>query len=138
MPKVLAQLNAAAAALDVSSATEVLWSPYLDAMSAVTPNEVEIDNIAVQSSSIVDGGLQPADEIEGFNVARVTFAGLFKTRPDTAEWIDELLNVYGVVDARLFSSTTQGSGDDLVYETVLTVSLSPDALASRFPAEVTD
>lgn len=138
VPQVLARLNATSGALAVGSATEVLWAPYLDAITAVTPEEVEVHNLAIQSTSLIDGELQPADDVEGFNTARVTFDGLSETRPDTAQWIDELHKIPGVADARLFSSVSSGSGEDIVYETVLTVSLTDDALALRFPAEVTD
>lgn len=137
VPVVLRQVNATGGALLVSSISEILWTDYLNAITAVVPDGTMITNLATESLSPVTVAPTANDVLSADPVARVTFSALSPGRPDTATWIDSLNAVTGMSGARLYTSTRIGLDDAVMYETIVSVDLGGDALAVRFPLEVT-
>ena len=134
---VLAELNRAQSAQAYGGALEVLWEPYLDAVTAVMPADATLETLVVASASPVDTAPN-VDTSDTPDVATVTFSGVINTLPDTAAWIDALNGVPGFSDATLTTAQrAQDGNDDPTYEVTSSVNVDWTALSGRFSSEET-
>ncbi|MBO3085550.1 fimbrial assembly protein [Cellulomonas fengjieae] len=118
----------------VGMAPEVLWKPYLDAISAVLPQDVSITTFSVVQGGLVAPPPTSPDALTAQGVATVQFAARAKTLPDSAAWTEALNTIPGFYGAST-SSDTLGEIDGVVaYEVTSMVQVDMAALARRFPA----
>lgn len=131
---VLSGLRRTTDARTTGMAPEVLWKPYLDAISAVLPQ-----NVSVTTFSVVQGGLvgpPPAspDALTAQGIATVQFSARAKTLPDSAAWTEALNTIPGFYGATTSSDTIGDVDGVIAYEVTSMVQVDMAALANRFPA----
>ncbi len=134
VPQVLSAVDAATRARELGTSTEILWAPYLSAISASMPPGVSIDTISVTGVTPMTAPvLPPSSALAGASVATITFGASSLTVPDTAAWLDALSTVPGFTDA-WFSSASVGEDQNgiAVYTVSATVQIDSAAFARRF------
>jgi hypothetical protein len=133
VPLVLGQLSNAQSAQKLSMSTDVLWKPYLDAITAVLPQDVSIDNLSMTIATPMVAPLAAKDPLQGDSVGQITFQARSVTVPDTAKWMDGLDSVPGFTDAWVSSAVlTADQQSGLYYAANVTVQVDANAFSHRF------
>ncbi len=133
VPAVLAATQAATQARQAGTATEILWKPYTDAITAVLPADVSFDSFAMTGPSPLDATVAAStDPLAGGSIGSITFSGRSKTVPDTAAWLDALASVPGLSNPWASSVTASEDNGSVFYTVSLSVQLTDKALAHRF------
>jgi len=135
VPVVIAMLNNAESALWLGTSTEVLWEPYLRALSASTPDDVSLDSLAYSGATPLEPVAGLYSPLQRPAVGTLTFTARSLTLPDTAAWIDELNEVPGFSNA-WFSDASVTEEEETVYFVVnASVQVTEAAWAQRFVPE---
>jgi hypothetical protein len=120
------------------TATEVLWKPFIDELIKVFPTDAVLTSVSTQGRLPADAELVPAGPLRQPLVASITVAVQTTTLPDVAGWMRRVARLPGYADHAPTSVTFL----DGKYTTTVSISLSEEALASRFgeqsPAEETE
>lgn len=136
VPAVLADTTRAKQALSGGTGTEIMWKPYLDAITAVLPPNVSIDSFSLGGVSPLDAkSAASTDPLAVASAGSISFNGRSKTVPDTAAWLDALAGVPGFSQPWASSATVTEENGKVFYTVAVTVNLTKDALAQRFAAK---
>lgn len=135
--KVLRELDARESARTSAMSTETLWSPYLAAVSSVTPLEASIETFTVTQYTLWGGA--PA-QINGplstaGTVGEVSLTGRAQTLGATSAWQDGLSTLRGVVDVELSSVEIADTDGSVYYAVSATFKLTPEVFANQFVTE---
>jgi Tfp pilus assembly protein PilN len=133
VPQVLGLLASATKARALGTSTEVLWSPYYQAITAVLPAGVSLVTLQVTPITPVTGPPAAGSPLQAPSVGQIQFTGRSKTLPDTAAWIDALNSVPGLGDAWVSTALIQGdSATASYYNVTAAVQVRQSAFAHRF------
>ncbi len=133
VPLVLGLLDSTTKARALATSTEVLWSPYYQAIAAVLPPGVSVDTLQVTGVSPMAAAPAATSPLQAASVGQIQFIARSKTLPDTAAWIDALNSVPGLGDAWVSSAAIQGAtAADVYYNLTSTVQVRQSAFAHRF------
>ena len=133
VPQVLGLLDNTTRARAIGTSTEVLWSPYYQAIAAVLPQDVSFDSLQVTEATPMTAAPAATSPLQAASVGQIQFTARSKTLPDTAAWIDALNGIPGLGDAWVSSAAIQGdTPTDVYYNVAATVQVRGSALAHRF------
>jgi len=132
VPKVLGGIASLQATRTAGMSTEVLWKPYLDALRAVTPAGVSMDNVTVTAATPMQAAAAVVDPLAPANVGQVSFTARSLTMPDTAAWLVALASVPGLAHPLFSTMSLTESGGASYYQVTATVALTDQAFARRF------
>ncbi|WP_062386889.1 hypothetical protein [Demequina iriomotensis] len=135
--RVIADLGAVTEARDSAMRTEVLWSPYLAAISSATPLEASIETFSVTQDTLWTGSSTAAAGplATPGTVGAASLIGRADTLATVSDWEDALNALTGVVDVDV-SSVAVADEDGTTYFTVnATFSFTSDAFAGQFTTE---
>ncbi|BDO42334.1 fimbrial assembly protein [Cellulomonas sp. NTE-D12] len=137
VPRVLGALQNVTTARALGMATDVSWSSYYAAITAVLPADVSIESLVMTSQSA--SGTAPTgtapNPLQPASVGQVQFTGRSTTVPNTAAWLDALNGVPGFADAWASSATiSQSANKTTYYNVTVTVQVTAAAYTHRFDA----
>jgi Tfp pilus assembly protein PilN len=135
VPIVLGALQATQQARELGMSTEVGWKPYLDAITAVLPENTSIETVAFEGADPVTLPAPPVSPLHQPAVGTLTFTGRTLAVPQTADWIDALDAVPGFQDTWVESTVVAAEDGTTYYEFRSTVAVTADAYALRFVPE---
>jgi hypothetical protein len=115
--------------------TEVLWSEYLGAVTAVTPGGVGIVSLEYRGATPLNAPPSPNDPLVPRGLGTLSFSALAAEVPDTAAWAEALDRVPGFRDVRVASTTRSDEGGRFRYEFSGTIQVDDGALAHRFDTQ---
>lgn len=135
VPRVLNNIERATAARTLGTSTEVLWKPYIDAITAVLPPNTSIDTFAVAQAApwLEVAGSQ--DPLVPTGVATITFSARAVTLPDSAAWLDALDSIPNFAHPTISSASVTALDGPPYYAISSTVQVETSAVALRFAAE---
>jgi hypothetical protein len=114
---------------------EILWSPYLGAIAAVTPPGVGISTLDYAGASPLSPVQTSGDPLVRPALGTLTFTALGAQVQDTAAWADALESLPGLRDARVTGTLRDDQGGAFRYEFTGTIQVDEAALAHRFDTE---
>lgn len=129
VPVVLAQLVEATIAQTVAMETEIRWTDYLSAITAVLPADTSITKLDVAPVPPDTTG-QPVTTEPA--VSTITFDIRSSTVPNTAAWLSALATVPGFQDAYFTSATVAEFEGKVFYTVTSTVEVNDSAFSNRF------
>lgn len=118
-----------------ATSTEVQWADYLQAISAVAPQQASIQTVTIESATPLAPMAAPIDVLSTVSLARITFTWRVLVSPDASAWLVALEGVPGLANPTITSVTV--AGDDttpVFYDVVCAVQVTDVALAKRFVA----
>lgn len=130
--RVLKSISDITEAREHGLSTEVSWTPYVDAIAAVLPKNVEISTFQVEQSTPEEPVLLAAEQLSHSGVGRMLVIANSPTLPVASEWLEALESIPGFTDATLQSSTITDVDGNTFYEVTSTVQVDERALANRF------
>ncbi len=128
---VLAELMRVDAAQKQGSSTEILWSDYLGAITAVLPPDVTVATLTVQAANPMEALAAPTDPLATPSIATIAFTGTATTVPDAAAWADALDAVPGFSSAWVGTVQRAGTDGAIYYDVTSTIQMDATALAKR-------
>jgi hypothetical protein len=132
VPLVLGGITSIEQTRKLGMSTEILWKPYLDALRAVTPAGVSLDNVTVTAATPMQPAALAVDPLAPVSIGQVAFTAKSLALPDTSAWLVALASVPGFVHP-LFSTQTLTQGDGVsYYQVTATVQVTDQAFANRF------
>lgn len=134
VPLVLTALEDTERAREIGMSTEVNWKSYLDAITAVLPQNVSVDSISFSGATPVAAPPLPASPLHDPSVGSLQFSGRTATIPDISAWVDALNSVPGFSDAWVNSSAVAGEEGTVYYEVESVVQVTDAAYTHRFDA----
>lgn len=134
VPLVLRSLDDTTTAREVGMSTEVTWKPYLDAITAVLPDDVSIESFTLGGATPMTAAPPPSSPLEAPSLGRLSLTGRTATVPDAAALIDALDSIPGFADAWVSSATVEGVDGETYYLINATVQVTDAARALRFAA----
>jgi hypothetical protein len=134
VPKVLGALSSLESAKTFGMSTEVQWKPYVDALVAVLPAGVSIDNYTATVAGPAAVPPTATDPLQTVGVGQIVLAGRTLTVPDTAAWSSSLDSVPGFYGATVTSVAISAGTDNSTayYAVAVTVQINSDAYSHRF------
>lgn len=132
VPQVRGAIDQVAAAQRAATATEIQWLPYLDAVSAVLPDQVRIESFAATGPSPTGLAQLSTSPLDAPSVASFSFQGESTTLPDTATMLDGLASVPGLQDPWISTIAVSELDGVTFYTFSATVQLAPTTLSQRF------
>lgn len=133
VPRVLTALSDAQTARKIGMSTDVPWSAYYAAVTAVLPADVSIGVLTTTVATPMTAPSGAANPLQKSSVGQIQFTGRSTTVPNTAAWIDALNSVPGFSDAWASSATLAESPSKTVYyEVQVSVQVTSDAFSHRF------
>ena len=137
VPKLLRELTARKEARAVAMSTEMLWSPYLAAISSATPLGASIDTLSVTQATVWSGtqGETSGPLSTPGTVGQVSLNGRALTVGVVSEWEDGLTSLKGVVDVEVSTVERSDDNGNVYYAVGATFTLTPDAFANQFVME---
>lgn len=134
VPRVLGALQSATTARSIGMATDISWSSYYAAVTAVLPANVSIDSLVVTTQGTAANGAA-ANPLQAASVGQIQFTGRSTTVPNTAAWLDALNGVPGFANAWASNATiTQSQNKTTYYNVSVTVQVTSAAFTHRFDA----
>jgi len=135
-PRVLGQVSALESARQQGFATDVTWTPYLNAIYSVLPEGTQLITVGFTGLTPSLVAPLPTDPLQAPSVTQISFTGQSATLIDTAGWIDALNGVPGFADAWVSSATRGESEDGTIYYSVTsTVQVTAGAFSGRYDTE---
>jgi hypothetical protein len=134
VPQVLGALEQTKTSRTVGMSTEVQWKPYLDALSAVLPANVSIDNFQFTGATPVVPPTLPSNPLQDPSVGQILFTVRASVIPDTAAWIDAMNSVPGFSDAFVSSAAVTEDDTGIYYNMSGSVQVTDVAYSHRFDA----
>ncbi|MGN6446637.1 hypothetical protein [Amnibacterium sp.] len=126
--KLEAQIAAGKAAVRVGSSTMIDWQTQIDAIEAGLPSGYTVTNISANGATPLVAYPQGKSLLEPARVATISITVTSSTfGPEFSAWIHSLGSVPAYADS---TSTTSYDTSTSTYTTVLTVHLTPKALAA--------
>ena len=137
VPRVLGALQNATTARSLGMATDIAWSSYYAAVTAVLPTNVSIDSLVVTTQAASGAATvgAAANPLQVASVGQIQFTGRSTTVPNTAAWLDALNGVPGFANAWASSAAiTQSQNKTTYYNVSVTVQVTSSAYTHRFDA----
>jgi len=136
VPRVQQQLATTETARTQSMSTDVEWKSYLDAITAVLPEGVSVDILAMNAATpMAPLGASGNMAVASPRVGEIQLTARSMTLPDTAKMIDALNSVPGLGDAWVSAAVVTSDPDHGVYYKIDgTVEVLDAALSHRFDA----
>jgi Tfp pilus assembly protein PilN len=134
VPQVLGAIDSTETARLLGMSSEIRWKTYLDAVTAVLPGGVSIDQFTMTGPAL-DAAAAPitaTDPLQQPSIGSISFQGQSRTVPDTAAWVDALASVPGFVDPWVSSVSVTEEDGAVYYSVTSTVQLTDQTLANRF------
>ncbi len=132
VPRVQAQLAQAERARQIAGSTDVVWKPYIDAITAVLPEGASIDSFIVAGATPMEGAAAPANLLQAPSIGNLTFAARSVTVPDVAALMDALDSIPGFADSFVTAVTiTETEGFGVYYKIDGSVQIQPSVLSGR-------
>lgn len=131
---VQSQLDTLEAAQVAAFGQEILWSDYLGALVAVTPDGIGIASIDFRGATPSAPAPASTDLLVPAGVGTLSFTAAARDVPDTVAWTEALDSVGGFSHARL-TTVTLGAADSppgLPYAVTGTVQVDDHAYSHRF------
>ena len=133
VPVVLNRLRALESAREVGFSTEILWTPYFDAIFVVMPQEVWISSIEASGVTPMQSAPEVVDPLQDPSVMTLKFTGRSLTVPKASEWLEKLNSIPGFSHAWVSSVETAEDDEDGVYYVVQSsVQVDASAFEHRF------
>ncbi len=132
VPQVLSELKRSESARTLGMGADVLWKPYIDAIAAVLPAGVSIDNFTVTQSTPFSAGQTVADPLIEPGLGSIVFTVRTSTLPDDAAWLDALNSIPGLGDATMTSAALMQTEGEPYYGVTTSVQILESALSGRF------
>jgi len=132
---VLAAIDSVTRGQMAATETEILWLPYLDAVTAVMPEDVRVSSFMLTGPSPTEPSVSAPSVLGKPSIGALTFEASSRTLPDTAAMLDALASVPGLQDPWA-SSISLTEVDGVVQHSVsLSVQLADATLSQRFVVE---
>lgn len=128
---ILSAINQTQIARTLGMATEVSWRSYLDAITAVLPEDVTITMFEVTNGSPTAPVIAGADPLSTPGVGTIVFVASSPTLPKASDWLDGLDSIPGFSDPTLQESRVSAVDAEPYYEVTSTIQVGPEALAGR-------
>lgn len=135
VPQVLGAITKVETARRLGTATEIAWTPYLNAIRAVTPASVSLDSLAVSAADPLLQQPASTNVLAASSLGAITFTARSKTVINTSDWLDALDAVPGLADAWFSAETLTEENGVSYFQVNATVQINSTALANRFPAK---
>lgn len=115
-------------AIAFGSMTTVRWSPYLDAIAAVLPQDVVIETFTIAQGSPTSPFVDAADPLNTqLGIGSIRFTSRSATLPVASEWLDALESIPGFVDPSLQSSLMEEEDGTSYYSVSSTIQVDATA-----------
>jgi hypothetical protein len=133
--QVQAAVDAAVAARQLGTATEIDWKEYLDDIRGLLPGDAVIDSISIDSTSPLVPYAQPTVPLQASRVATVNLTVTSAGLPPVPDWLEKFRELPGHADSAPGAITRTDTGG---YTVTLTLHINEDAYLGRFadPTEV--
>lgn len=128
VPVVLAQLVDATLAQTLAMATEVRWTDYLSAITAVLPADTSITKLDV-AQVLTDTAGRPVTASPA--VSTVSFEIRSSTVPNTATWLTALATVPGFQNAYFTAASVAELDGNIYYTVTSSVEVNDSAFSNR-------
>lgn len=115
-------------------ATEIMWSEYLDAVVAVTPDAMTLTTVSYVGATPVTAHPDSVNPLVSTAIGTLSFTARSTTLPDTAAWTDALDRVPGLRDTWVSVATLTDEEGVVRYDVTATVQVDETALAHRYDA----
>ncbi|HEY3547413.1 MAG TPA: hypothetical protein VGK17_15175 [Propionicimonas sp.] len=132
VPAVRTALDTTKHAREFAMSTEVQWSGYLAAITAVLPPDASVETFTLAGATPMALPELAASPLQAPSVGTLSFTGRTATVPDTAAWIDALNSVPGFSDAWVSSAVVEGEDGNTYYTVLSTVQVTDQAYDHRF------
>lgn len=136
--RVQGELETVRTAREYGLATEILWSDYLGAITAVLPPGVRVTTLDYTGQTPLTAAAPSADPLIPAGIGAVSFTALSADLPDVAAWADALDDLPGFRDVRVKTTELQHRGSGLEYSVSGTIQVDDGALAHRFSTQAED
>lgn len=135
VPQILDELESVQTARELGMGTEILWSPYLSAITAVLPDDMSLEEVSVftppQFQSLLVSSVNPPNTV----AATLTFTAQATELPDNFDWLESLEELVGVVDVYYTAADTSDDDGEQFYEINAQLALSVDAFSGQHAPE---
>jgi hypothetical protein len=133
--QVQAAVDAAVAARQLGTATEIDWREYLDDIRGLLPADATMDSVSIDSTSPLVPYAQPTVPLQASRVATVNLTVTSPGLPLVPDWLESFRELPGYADSAPGMITRTDTGG---YTVTLTLHINADAYLGRFadPAEV--
>jgi Tfp pilus assembly protein PilN len=134
VPQVLGAIDSTEVARLLGMSSEIQWKTYLDAVTAVLPVGVSIDQFTMTGPAL-DAAASPVtatDPLQRPSIGSISFQGRSRAVPDTSAWLDALASVPGFADPWVSSVSVTEEDGSVYYSVTSTVQLTEQTLANRF------
>lgn len=135
VPRVLNAIKATTDAREAGMATEIAWRSYLDAVSAVLPAGMSIDDFTFTGPSPTTAGTASADPLQGLSIGTLSLQLRSTTAPVTSDLLDALDALPGIDSPWVASVATAEEEGTTYYAVSLSAVFNDAALAGRFSAD---
>jgi len=132
VPQVRGAIDEVTRARLAGTATEIIWRPYLDAVTAALPDSVRIVSFSATGPSPTLGAQQALSPLDAPSIASLSIEGQSLTLPDTSAMLDALENVPGLQDPWVSAIAATEINGVTFHTFSLTVQLADSTLAERF------
>lgn len=135
VPRVLGEVTQVETARQTGTADEIIWTPYVNAIRAVTPGGVSIDSLTASATDPLHQQPAATNVLAAASIGSIQFVARSKTLIDTSDWLNALDTVPGLADAWFSNETITENSGVTYYQVTATVKLNSTALANRFAAK---
>jgi hypothetical protein len=135
VPRVLNAIKATTDAREAGMATEIGWRSYLDAVSAVLPAGMSIDDFTYTGPSPIAAGSASADPLQGLSIGTLSLQLRSTNAPVTSDLLDALDELPGIDSPWVGSVATAEEEGTTYYAVSLNALFNDAALANRFTAD---
>ncbi|GIG20375.1 hypothetical protein Cch01nite_10990 [Cellulomonas chitinilytica] len=132
VPQVLSALSNAQLARALGMGQDVQWKSYVDAMTAVLPEHVNVDTLLVALTPASSSAPAATTPLQTPSVGQITFTARALAVPDTAAWIDALNSVPGFAGTTITSAAVTEDENGAYYQVSGTVQITEAAFSHRF------
>jgi hypothetical protein len=138
VPRVLKAITATTDAREVGMATEISWRAYLDAIAAVLPAGMSVDDFTLTGPSPIAAAAVSADPLQGLSIGTLSLQLRSSTAPVTSDLLDALDALPGIDSPWVSSVATAEENGSVYYSVALSAVFNDAALAGRFSADAAD
>lgn len=135
VPRVLGAITSTTRAVEAGMATEISWKAYLDAVSAVLPAGMSIDDFTLTGPSPLAAGPASGDPLQGTSIGTLSLQLRSTTAPVTSDLLDALDALPGIDSPWVSSQATAEEEGSVYYAVAVSAVFNDAALAGRFSAD---
>ena len=135
VPRVLQEWDNVVRAQNYAMVGEILWTPYLRALTAVMPAEVGVGVISIESVRPAGTVTMAENALAAPGVAQIHMQGSAVLMPHTADWMDALDTVPGIRDVYYYQQPIEQKDGLVYYNWEVTAVVDASALSLRHVVE---